>query len=190
MRRNTTLLDVLLELQVLDRVPRSGYSLRGIADPESVSEHCFHLVFLVWALAADEPDLDRLRAVGIALAHDLAEVRTGDLPRTAAHYLPLGAKAAAEAAAAADLLAPLGEPARQLLVDYKDPECAEGRFVSACDKLQLLIKAHVYESWGAAGLDEFWQALEEFPDAGFATIRRLVDELKLRRRSVGETATV
>jgi len=34
---NASLLDLLLELQTLDRVPRSGYFLRGISDCESVS---------------------------------------------------------------------------------------------------------------------------------------------------------
>ncbi len=32
--RNESLLDLFLELQILDRVPRSGYLLRGVPDPE------------------------------------------------------------------------------------------------------------------------------------------------------------
>ena len=36
---NENLLDVLLELQALDRVPRMGYLLRGVSDPESIAEH-------------------------------------------------------------------------------------------------------------------------------------------------------
>ena len=176
--RNARLLDLLRELQALDRVPRSGYSLRGVAAPESVSEHGFHLVFLAWALAAELPELDRTRVMELALVHDLAEVRTGDLPRTAAHYLPDGAKATAELAAARDLLAPLGERAIQLVSEYQAGESAEARFVAACDKLQILIKASVYEDWGATGLDGFWDHLESFPDGGFARIRELAEKLR------------
>lgn len=179
---NHSLLDLLLELQTLDRVPRSGYSLRGIPEPESVSEHSFHLAVLVWALTFETPEVDGARAVEIALVHDLAEVRTGDLPATAARYLPAGAKAAAEEAAARELLAPLGDQALELFAEYQAGESPEARFVAACDKLQVLIKAEVYEGWGAAGLDEFWHRLHDFPDGGFTAIRRLVGELRERRQ--------
>ncbi len=181
MRRNQSLLDLLLELQALDRVPRSGYALRGVAEPESVSEHAFHTTFLAWALAGEEPSLDRARVVELALMHDLAEVRTGDLPRTAARYLPAGAKASAEQAAARELLAPLGELGPRRLAEYQAGETAEARFVTACDKLQLLIKATVYESWGAGGLGEFWANLQGLAGAGFASIDGVLAELKARR---------
>ncbi len=181
MRRNDNLLDLLLELQALDRVPRSGYSLRGVAEPESISEHSFHTTFLAWALAAEEPELDRARVMELSLVHDLAEVRTGDLPRTAARYLPAGAKATAELAAARELLAPLGERAAELFAEYQAAETPEARFVAACDKLQLLIKATVYEHWGARGLDEFWTNLAGFADGGFASISRVLEELQARR---------
>ena len=183
MRRNHSLLDLLSELQALDRVPRAGYSLRGVAEPESVSEHAFHTVFLVWSLAAEEPNLDRLRAVEVAMVHDLAEVRTGDLPRSSARYLPAGAKATAETAAARDLLAPLGDRAIELLAEYQAGETPEARFVAACDKLQLLIKASVYERWGCRGLGEFWVNLEGFGDGGFASIGRMLEELRSQRAS-------
>ncbi len=185
MRRNDSLLDLLLELQALDRLPRTGYSLRGVAEPESVSEHAFHATFLAWALAAEEPDLDRAHVVELALVHDLAEVRTGDLPRTAARYLPAGAKARAEQAVARDLLAPLGTGAEALLAEYQAGETAEARFVSSCDKLQLLIKATVYERWGSRGLDEFWSNLEGLSRSGFASIGRVLEELRTRRAATG-----
>ncbi len=176
MQQNSSLLDLLLELQALDRVPRSGYSLRGIAAPESVAEHSFHLAFLVWSLAPEVPELDRERAVELALIHDLAEVRTGDLPRSASGYFPAGAKRSAEAAVANDLLAPLGERATSLFEEYQAKESLEARFVGACDRLQLLIKTRCYESWGATGLEEFWRNVDS--DGGFAPIRRLLDELR------------
>lgn len=177
MRRNRTLLELFSELQALDRVPRSGYSLRGVADPESVSEHSFHVAFLAWALAAEEPALDRLRVIELALVHDLAEARTGDLPRTAAGYFPAGAKAQAELAAARDLLAPVGERAAELFAEYQAGATPEARFVSVCDKLQLLIKAAAYRRWGAGGMGEFFQRLDRFDDGGFGVVQRLIADL-------------
>ena len=70
------------------------------------------MVFLVWALGPRIEGIDVHRAMEIALLHDLAELRVGDLPRTASRYFPAGAKNAAESAAMADVLAPAGRRAR------------------------------------------------------------------------------
>ena len=183
MKANQTLLDVLLELQMLDRIPRSGYVLRGVANPESVSEHVFHVVFLVWTLGPGIEGLDVGRAVEIALVHDLAELRIGDLPRTSSHYFPEGAKKAAEAAAMADVLAPLPERALRLYEEYQQATTPEARLVKACDKLQLMLKVAVYERWGTGALAEFWDNPENFPDGGFPVVRELFEELRARRNA-------
>jgi putative hydrolase of HD superfamily len=182
---NATLLDLLLELQVLDRVPRSGYVLRGVAQPESVTEHSWHVLFLVWTLGARIPGIDLPRAVEIALVHDLAELRVGDLPRTASHYFPAGAKKAAEAAAMADVLAPLPGRAQELFAEYQAGATPEARLVKACDKLQLMLKVAVYERWGEGGLAEFWDNPDNFPDGGFPPVAELFEELRARRKAQG-----
>jgi putative hydrolase of HD superfamily len=183
MKANRTLLDVFLEAQVLDRVPRSGFLLRGVAEPESVTEHCWHVLFLVWTLGARIEGIDLFRAVEIALVHDLAELRIGDLPRTSSHYFPEGAKKAAEAAAMADVLAPLPERAFQLYEEYQQGKTPEALLVKACDKLQLMIKVAVYERWGTGALAEFWDNPDNFPDGGFPVVRDLFEELRARRNA-------
>ncbi len=171
----------MLELQGLDRVPRAGWVLRGVPDAESVTEHSWHVVFLVWALGSRIDGLDVARAVEIALVHDLAELRLGDLPRTAARYLPAGAKKQAERAAMAEILAPLPARARALYAEYEAGESAEARLVKACDKLQLMVKVSAYERWGAGALGEFWDHPDNFPDGGFAPVRELFEALRARR---------
>ncbi len=188
MHRNETLLDLLLEIQILDRVPRIGYPLRGVVDGESVTEHSWHVLFLVWALAPRVPEVDERRAVEMALIHDLAELRVGDLPRTASRYFPAGAKKAAETAAIAELLAPLPERVQELFADYERGTSPEAKLVKACDKLQLMLKVTVYERWGAGGLAEFWENPDNFPDGGFPVVRELFEELR-RRREAGDGST-
>ena len=178
---NATLLDLFLELQTLDRVPRSGYFLRGISDCESIAEHSFHLAAMVWLLAAREPALDRTKALELALVHDLAELRIGDLPRTAINYFAPGAKHAAERRAADDILAPADPRARSLYAEYERSESREARFVRACDRLQLMLKASVYERWGHGGLAEFWDNQANFPSEEFPTVRDLFRELRAWR---------
>lgn len=181
MRPNGDLLDLLLEVQNLDRIPRLGYLLRGVSDPESVSEHTWHVVFLVWVLSESISDIDRLRALEIAMVHDIAELRIGDFPRTASRYLPDGAKQAAEAAAVEEILAPLPARMRSLWAEYQAGESREARLVKACDKLQMMLKVQLYESQGAKGLRRFWDNPDNFPDGGFEVIEDLFTELKERR---------
>jgi putative hydrolase of HD superfamily len=155
--------------------------LRGVTDTESVTEHSWHVLFLVWSLGARIPGLDVSRAVEIAIVHDLAEVRIGDLPRTSAHYFPAGAKKAAEAAAMADVLAPLPARAQELFAEYLAAATPEARLVKACDKLQLMLKVAVYERWGESGLAEFWDNPDNFPDPGFAPVAEVFAALRARR---------
>jgi len=177
----TSLTELLLELQTLDRVPRSGYVLRGVPDAESVSEHCFQLAMTVWLLAAEEPQVDRARAVELALVHDLAEARIGDLPRTAAGYFAPGAKHEAERRAVEHLLAPADAGCLDRYREYEGQATAEARFVKECDRLQLLLKTTVYERWGARGLDEIVARSAALADSEFASVRRRYAELELAR---------
>jgi len=181
MKANASLLDVFLEIQMLDRIPRAGFVLRGVAEPESVAEHTLHVLFLVWALGPKIAGIDVARAVEIALIHDLAELRIGDLPRTSAHYFPDGAKKAAETAAMEDVLAPLDGRAQSLYDEYLHAATPEARLVKACDKLQLMLKVAVYERWGTGALAEFWDNPENFPDGGFPVVREVFEELRQRR---------
>lgn len=180
MKPNETLLDLLLEAQVLDRVPRSGYFLRGVPEPESVAEHSWHVAFLVWTLGSREPDLDLGKALQLALLHDLAEARIGDLPQTVARYFDKGAKARAERAAVTEMLAPLSDAQRALYDEYTERSSREARFVKVCDKLQLMIKVFAYQRWGAGGLDEFWVNPANFVESEFETTNQLTRELRDR----------
>ena len=181
MRTNSSLLDLLLETQALDRVPRFGYLIRGVGDVESVTEHSWHVVFLVWTLADRVPGIDRARAIDLAMIHDLAELRLGDLARTAARYFPPGAKHEAESAALAEILGPLPDKTEELVAEYQEGRTPEARLVKACDKLQLMLKIAVYESWGATGMARFWDNPDNFYDGGFDRVRELYEELRNRR---------
>ncbi len=182
MHPNETLLDLLLETQALDRVPRFGYLIRGVENPESVTEHSWHVLFLVWVLADHLPEVDRGRALDIAVVHDLAELRLGDLARTASRYFPEGAKKQAESAAMAEILAPLPDRSRGLLDEYNEARTPAARLVKACDKLQLMLKVAVYESWGSTGMSRFWDNPGNFYDGGFDLVRDLYAELRQRRQ--------
>jgi putative hydrolase of HD superfamily len=188
MRDHNAILDLLQETQALDRTPRTGYSLRGVPSAESISEHSFHVVFLTWVLSSTIQGLDRMKALEMALVHDIAEVRFGDLPVTASHYLPPGAKNGAESQAGQDILAPLPQALRDAFSEYMEGTSPEARFVKACDKLQLMIKVSVYEKWGVGDLADFWENPANFADEGFEQVQACFEALVRRRKELAQSS--
>ena len=163
------MLSVLLELQRLKRLDRTGWVLRGLPPgAESVAAHSYG-VALSAMLLADEcaargVELDVGRVLRLALLHDLQETRTGDMPRTVADYYGAGVRRAAERAAFDDIVRGAGEPhaARysELHEDYEARASVEARLVKAADVIDLLAQALYFERAGARGLSEFWEGAE------------------------------
>lgn len=59
-------------------MPRTGWVLMGVRNPETVAEHMFRVGVGSWLLA-EEKKLDVERAIKIAISHDLCEVYAGDM---------------------------------------------------------------------------------------------------------------
>ena len=72
------ILKFLLETEKLKKMPRTGWRLMGIKNPETIAEHSFRVAILTWALAKIKK-IDTKRAIKIALFHDLCEVYAGDM---------------------------------------------------------------------------------------------------------------
>jgi putative hydrolase of HD superfamily len=143
---SVTLRSSLLECQQLKQLRRSGWVHAGIACPESVAAHSWGVAWLVLALRP--PGLDLARALALAVIHDLAEVRTGDL--TPADGVPASVRHACERQAFAALIAPLAQHTAlaELLDEYQLASTAEARFVKACDKLDMALQAAAYAQAG------------------------------------------
>jgi putative hydrolase of HD superfamily len=164
------MLSVLLELQRLKRLDRTGWVLRGLPPgAESVAAHSYG-VALVAMLLADECaargiGVDVGRVLRIALLHDLQETRTGDMPRTVAHYYGAETRRAAERAAFDDVMrgADAAHAARYAALheDYESRASLEARLVKAADVIDLLAQALAFERAGARGLGEFWEGAAE-----------------------------
>ena len=180
-------LDALLTLLALDRLPRTGWLVAGIAAPESVAAHSLGSAFVVLALGPlVQPALDVERAVVYALLHDATEALLTDLPRSAIECLPSGAKAEAEARAAERLLAPLSKLAFEREAEYRSRSTREARFVALCDKLHLGVRWLGYTQTGARGLDSFRESLAALDCREFAAceeLRRAILERADRERN-------
>jgi putative hydrolases of HD superfamily len=179
------MLSTLIELQRLKRLDRTGWTLRGLPNgTESVAAHSFGVSVTAMLLA------DKFMAQGIpvnvekilrmALLHDWAEARVGDMPRTAALYFGAEARKQAETAAFADIVGEVDGAESlysSLYEDYEHRNSLEARLVKAADVIDLLVQVLALERAGARGLDEFWEVAEnpEFKLDGAA--EQIVQEL-------------
>lgn len=179
-------LQALLELCSLDALPRTGWTLRGVAPAESVAGHMLGVAHVALALAPRvDPPLDLARVLTMAVLHDAPEARSGDIPGPAGARLPEGAKAALEASLARDLLAPLSRTALAAFEEFQGQATPEARFVKACDRLQLGVRLLAYERAGWRGLEEFWGGLAPERFEEFEPCSQLCDALH-GQRSHGE----
>jgi len=162
------MLPILVELQRLKRLDRTGWVLRGLANgTESVASHSFG-VAITSMLLADEIRwrggvIDAERVLRMALIHDWAETRVGDMPRTGSVYFGTDARKQAEAAAFADIVSTAANSAeyRSLHDEYEDRKTLESQLVKAADVIDLLLQTLALERAGAKGLDEFWDVTKD-----------------------------
>jgi len=185
-----SVISTLLELQRLKRLDRTGWVLRGLPNgTESVAAHSFGVAVTAMLLADElqthgvEVDVEKL--VRIALLHDWAEARVGDMPRTATEYFGADTRRRAESAAFGDMVSHLGNRVRYdgLYNDYELRESVEARLVKAADILDLLMQVLSLERAGARGLDEFWDVAKN-PDFQLEGVAR--DKVEQLIRSLVE----
>jgi putative hydrolases of HD superfamily len=178
------MLSTLIELQRLKRLDRTGWTLRGLPNgTESVAAHSFGVsvtaMFLADRCTAQGVSVDVEKLLRIALLHDWAETRVGDMPRTATLYFGSEARKQAETAAFADIVNSVDASGSyaNLYNDYERRQSLEARLVKAADVLDLLIQVLALERAGARGLDEFWEVAEK-PDFNLeGTAEQVVQEL-------------
>ena len=178
------MLSTLIELQRLKRLDRTGWTLRGLPNgTESVASHSFGVsvtaMLLADKFAAQGIAVDVEKVLRIALLHDWAEVRVGDMPRTATLYFGSDARKHAETAAFLDVVDTVDADGiyADLYSDYEQRQSLEARLVKAADVLDLLIQVYALERAGARGLNEFWEVAEK-PDFNLdGTAEQIVQEL-------------
>ncbi len=166
-------IDVLLDLYKAKFIKRKGWIDFGIDNAESIADHSFLLAMLAYILGKEKGlDIDKL--VKMALFHDVAEVKTGDLtPRDVERELKLELEKKA-------FLEMFGQNSEifKLWNEFEKRESEEAKFLAELDKLERIIQAFIYERRYNTRLDEFWK--EDIKDE---VIKKIVEELKKRRLS-------
>ena len=189
------MLATLIELQRLKKLDRTGWTLRGQPNgTESVAAHSFGVCAAAMLLAdtmiARGVQLDVERLLRMALLHDWAETRVGDMPRTATGYFGADVRREAETAAFADIVSNAGASASRYLglyEDYEHRDSLEARVVKAADIVDLLVQVLALERAGARGLDEFWEVVEDgefhLDGEAQAVVREVLQDLLTAREA-------
>ncbi len=187
---------ILIELQRLKRLERTGWMLRGLPlGTESVAAHSFGVAVTAMVVAdeliARGVSLDIEKLLRMALLHDWAEARVGDMPKTGTQYFGASTRREAETTAFTDMVRGLGVPEtlyRELYDDYEQRSSSEAQLVKAADVIDLLVQVLALERAGAQGLDEFWEVAEkrELELSGVAreVVDGIVDSLLKARKDI------
>ena len=147
------LVEVMIAAEKLKDIFRTGWKLSGVDFPESVADHTLGVVFLSMLLG-DKLNLDTEKMMKMAVLHDIAESKLGDIHYESQTYLGETAIKEAEEKAARDVLP---EEYFELWEEFRSKTSKEAQIVSACDKLELYFQALRYEKAGHTGLDHFWE---------------------------------
>ena len=68
------------EIGKLKLIPRRGWVIRDVKNPESIAEHTFRVAIMAWVLAdRKNSKLNLEKLIKMALIHDLCEVYSGDI---------------------------------------------------------------------------------------------------------------
>ncbi len=172
------MLEKLLPLQKLKELPRTGWGLKGVEDFEAVASHVWGTSVLVLELAEKlVPEIDLLKALKMALHHDTAEIKSGDI--TPHDGVDPTEKSARELAGMKVLFGK-GEQ----LALWKEMESAqtpEARFVRAMDALDMALCALHYNQEGRLSVEdatEFWDySKARFVKMGYPQLSAELDAL-------------
>ena len=170
-------------LHRLKHLPRTGWLLRGIEQPESVASHSFGVcLWALWLAQREKREIDGEKLLKMALVHDLPEALLGDLtpPQKA---LLLGENSSEKFSKAEqrfwalftptdkrDKIPPpenqtslLGE-LLEIWKEYRRGESPEAKLIKRADALDCLFQALLYRKLKGAPLGEFKRMLESAAD--------------------------
>lgn len=137
----------LHELGHLKNVPRAGWLLLGVPQPESVAEHSFRVGAVGIALAALEgADVGRVSALG--LLHDAHETRIGDVPSVGRAYITSARPEAITAHQTAAMPDAVSKVFQDLVIEYEACETLEAKVAHDADKIETLLMAAEYAAQG------------------------------------------
>ncbi|OIO46770.1 MAG: hypothetical protein AUJ31_00975 [Parcubacteria group bacterium CG1_02_39_15] len=186
------LLDFFIEVGKLKRMPRRGWIINQIKNPESIAEHIFRSALMGWIIGEMKGNINVEKLIKIALIHDLCEVYAGDttpydsiLPRnkkklrelmktwprfsTSEKKKKISEKFRKEKKSLQKLISKLPpKPKKEIIklwLDYEKGLTPEGRFFHQADRMENFLQAYEYwKKYENPPLGPWWLWAREFFD--------------------------
>jgi putative hydrolase of HD superfamily len=131
----------------LRHVPRTGWTLAGVPDPESVAEHSYGTAVIAYVIAMCE-GADPERAAALAVFHDVPETRIGDVPSVGKSYVQTASAPRVIADQTAGLPTEIASAISQLVTEFAERSTFEARCAKDADRLDCLLRARVEQARG------------------------------------------
>jgi putative hydrolase of HD superfamily len=139
----TPVANFLYEMGYLKRVPRTGWLIAGVQNPESIAEHSFRTAIIGMILAYLE-GADPAKTAMLCLLHDTQETRIGDVPSVGKAYVTTVDNPSVTADQVAGFPQVIADSLVALVTEYEDRESLESILARDADKLECLIQAREY----------------------------------------------
>ncbi|CAG5138837.1 uncharacterized protein ALTATR162_LOCUS449 [Alternaria atra] len=150
-------------IEALKTTPRRGWVLRGVPDPESVSDHMYRMAIMC-LMAPGAHERLRMRAACMALVHDMGEALIGDITPSDGITQKHEREEMALKFLACTLRSSNPDFADLLLElwhEYEDGKTETAILVRQLDKLECIHQAVVYEQRNGRDLGEFMELKEK-----------------------------
>ena len=187
------LIKFFMEVGKLKGMPRQGWVIRNIKNPESIAEHTFRVAIMAWILASKKNHkLNLEKLLKMSLIHDICEVYAGDttpydsiLPKdkkkrqellktwprfSEEQKKKLAEKKYKKESAGLDkitknLPVKLRQEIKSLWLEHEKRLSPEGRFFRHIDRIESFLQAAEYwKNQKKPPLDSFWIQAGEFHD--------------------------
>jgi putative hydrolase of HD superfamily len=143
--------NLLFEVRLLKDIVRSGYAFLG-SGKETIAEHSFMTAIICFAMAKLNPDVDSEKLVAMALVHDIAEARTGDLNYVEKKYCKTDEK---KAISHLVRHVPFGDDIRSLVDEFNLGESKEAKLANDADQISFILELKKLMDTGLKGPEKW-----------------------------------
>lgn len=149
------ILEIMCEMSSLSKMPRIGWILAGVNDPESISDHCYETALFAYFLAKKVGQPVNLEKIFMmALFHEVGETRLSDLPRRAKPYVKRFKKQG-EKEILLDVLGSFSDEVCSVLDEFEEKTSLEARITEAAEELQIIFKSLIYAKENNGDMSEY-----------------------------------
>ena len=158
----TAAINFLTLTRTLKTTKRTGWIMRGVSNPESIADHMYRMSLMAM-ISSFSTALNTDRCIKLALIHDLAEAKVGDItPHCGVsdeekYRLELNTMEYIST-----MLGSLlgGDEILSLWKEYEEGATEEAKLLKDLDKIEMILQAQEYEEEGSheQSLDQFFRS--------------------------------